>query len=57
LQSSGQFHDAAVDLNNVRIERLPDRVLASLAGLVRKPQFESTETGRADGDIGTRSSA
>ena len=49
-----EFYNAAVNMNNVRMEQFPDMVLTSLAGLVRRPLFESEETERADVDVGAR---
>jgi LemA protein len=47
-----EFYNAAVNINNVRREQFPDVLLASMAGLVRKPLFEAQEAERADVDIG-----
>ena len=49
-----EFYNAAVNINNVRLEQLPDLLLASPAGLVRKPLFEATTAERADVDVGAR---
>ena len=47
-----EFYNAAVNLNNVRIEQFPDMLLASFAQLVRKPLFEAAAAERADVDVG-----
>jgi len=47
-----EFYNAAVNLNNVRLEEFPDLLLANAAGLVRKPLFEAQDAERADVDIG-----
>lgn len=47
-----EFYNAAVNINNVRREQFPDMVLTSLAGLVRRPLFETGESERADVDVG-----
>lgn len=47
-----EFYNDAVNINNVRLEQLPDLLLASSVGLVRRPLFESSEAERADVDIG-----
>jgi len=49
-----EFYNAAVNLNNVRIEQFPDLLLAARAGLVHKPLFESTVNERADVDVAAR---
>ena len=49
-----EFYNAAVNLNNVRIEQFPDMLLASLAQLVRKPLFEAAVVERSDVDVGAR---
>ncbi len=52
-----EFYNAAVNINNVRIEQFPDLLLAAAAGLARKPLFESTAVERADVDVAARLSA
>ena len=47
-----EFYNAAVNINNVRIEEFPDLLLVAVAGLVRKPLFEAQVAERADVDIG-----
>lgn len=52
-----EFYNAAVNLNNVRLEQFPDLLFASAAGLARKPLFEALSTERADIDVAARLSA
>jgi LemA protein len=47
-----EFYNAAVNINNVRLEEFPDLLLTGLAGLTRKPLFEAQDKERADVDIG-----
>lgn len=49
-----EFYNAAVNLNNVRTEQLPDMLLAPMAGLTRKPLFVATAEQTADIDVGGR---
>ena len=49
-----EFYNAAVNINNVRMEQFPDMLLTSLAQLVRRPLFETTDAERADVDIAAR---
>lgn len=49
-----EFYNAAVNINNVRIEQFPDSLLASLARLAHRPLFETAEAERGDVDVGTR---
>ena len=49
-----EFYNDAVNINNVRMEQVPDRLLASAAGLQRRPLFEATAEERADVDVGAR---
>ena len=49
-----EFYNAAVNINNVRMEQFPDLLLASMVGLLRKPLFEATEPERSDVEVGTR---
>lgn len=46
-----EFFNEAVNINNVRMEQLPDRVLAGLAGLVRRALFEASAQERADVNV------
>jgi LemA protein len=47
-----EFYNAAVNINNVRLEEFPDLLLAAFAGLTRKPLFEAQSAERADVDVG-----
>jgi LemA protein len=47
-----EFYNAAVNINNVRLEEFPDLLLTGYAGLARKPLFEAQSAERADVDIG-----
>lgn len=47
-----EFYNEAVNINNVRMEQLPDRAQAGLAGLVRRALFEASAEERADVVIG-----
>ena len=49
-----EFYNAAVNLNNVRMEQFPDMLLASFAQLTRKPLFEAAVAERSDVDVGAR---
>lgn len=49
-----EFYNDAVNINNVRIEQVPDRLLAAAAGLRHRPLFEATDEERADVDVGAR---
>ena len=49
-----EFYNAAVNLNNVRTEQLPEMLLAPMAGLTRKPLFVATAEQTADIDVGRR---
>jgi LemA protein len=46
-----EFYNAAVNINNVRLEEFPDLLLTGLAGLSRKPLFEAQGVERADVDV------
>jgi LemA protein len=48
-----EYYNAAVNLNNVRMEQFPDLLLVGMAGLVRRPLFDATGDERADLDVGT----
>jgi len=43
-----EYYNAAVNLNNVRMEQFPDLLLVGPAGLVRRPLFEAASEERAD---------
>ncbi len=47
-----EFYNAAVNINNVRLEEFPDLLLTGFAGLARKPLFEAQSAERTDVDIG-----
>jgi LemA protein len=47
-----EFYNEAVNINNVRMEQMPDALLARLAGLVRRALFEAGADERADVDVG-----
>jgi LemA protein len=47
-----EFYNEAVNINNVRMEQLPDAMLARFAGLVRRALFEASADERADVDVG-----
>jgi len=47
-----EFYNAAVNINDVRMEQFPDLLLKSFVGLVRRPLFDTTASERADVDIG-----
>ena len=49
-----EFYNDAVNINNVRMEQVPDRLLAGAAGLKSRPLFEATAEERADVDVGAR---
>ena len=49
-----EFYNAAVNLNNVRMEQFPDSLLAARAGLQRTPLFVATAEEKADLDVGAR---
>jgi LemA protein len=49
-----EFYNDAVNINNVRLEQLPDRLMATTAGLQRRPLFEATADERADIDVSVR---
>jgi len=37
-----EFYNAAVNINNVRMEQFPERLLAAYAGLIRRQPFKTT---------------
>ena len=47
-----EFYNAAVNLNNVRMEQVPDRFLAGLARMTPRTLFEAAAVERADVNIG-----
>jgi LemA protein len=49
-----EFYNDAVNINNTRMEQVPDRLLAGFAGLRRRPLFEASEKDRSDVDVGDR---
>jgi LemA protein len=49
-----EFYNAAVNINNVRLEQFPDLLLGAAAGLARKPLFEAQAAERTDVDVGAR---
>jgi LemA protein len=49
-----EFYNDAVNINNVRMEQMPDRLMTAFAGLQRRPLFEATPEERADVDVGAR---
>ena len=49
-----EFYNDAVNINNVRMEQVPDRLLAGAAGLKSRPLFEATAEERADVNVGAR---
>ena len=49
-----EFYNAAVNINNVRMEQFPDMLFAATAGLVRRASFETTDGERADLNVGAR---
>jgi LemA protein len=46
-----EYYNAAVNLNNVRMEQFPDSLLVRRAGLVPRPLFAATDSDRADVDV------
>ena len=49
-----EFYNDAVNINNVRMEQMPDRLLVGLAGMQRRPLFQATAEERADVDVDGR---
>jgi LemA protein len=47
-----EFYNAAVNLNNVRMEQFPDTLLAGMAGLITRPLFAAQAQERADVSVG-----
>jgi LemA protein len=46
-----EFYNDAVNINNVRMQQLPDRFLASMAGLQIRPLFQASAEERANVDV------
>src|SRR6187549_2656030 len=49
-----EFYNDAVNINNTRMEQVPDRLLARFAGLKRRPLFEASAEERADVNVADR---
>jgi LemA protein len=49
-----EFYNDAVNINNVRMEQLPDRLLVGVAGLQRRPLFQASDQDRSDVDVEAR---
>lgn len=49
-----EFYNDAVNINNTRMEQVPDRLLAGAAGLKPRPLFQASAEERADVDVGSR---
>jgi len=47
-----EYYNAAVNLNNVRMEQFPDVLLIQRAGLVSRPLFAAVEKERIDVNVG-----
>jgi LemA protein len=47
-----EYYNAAVNLNNVRMEQFPDVLLVGLAGLITRPLFAAVAQERADVSVG-----
>jgi LemA protein len=47
-----EYYNAAVNLNNVRMEQFPDALLIQRAGLVSRPLFAAVENERIDVNVG-----
>ena len=47
-----EYYNAAVNLNNVRMEQFPDVLLIQRAGLVSRPLFAAMEKERIDVNVG-----
>jgi LemA protein len=47
-----EYYNAAVNLNNVRMEQFPDALLVNMAGLTKRPLFAAQEQERADVNVG-----
>jgi LemA protein len=46
-----EYYNAAVNLNNVRMEQFPEALLVTSAGIVRRPLFAAAGEERADVDV------
>lgn len=49
-----EFYNDAVNINNVRMEQFPHRLLVGFAGLKERPLFEASAEERADVNVGDR---
>jgi LemA protein len=49
-----EYYNDSVNINNIRMEQMPDRLLAARAGLRRRALFEATPQERADVDVAAR---
>jgi LemA protein len=49
-----EFYNDAVNINNTRMEQVPDRLVAGFAGLRQRPLFEASADERADVNVGDR---
>jgi len=49
-----EFYNDAVNINNVRMEQFPDRLLVGVAGLQRRPLFQASDQDRSDVDVDAR---
>ncbi|HTI39994.1 MAG TPA: LemA family protein [Vicinamibacterales bacterium] len=49
-----EFYNDAVNINNVRMEQMPDRLLVGVAGMRRRPLFEAAAEDRKDVDVNDR---
>ena len=47
-----EYYNAAVNVNNVRMEQFPDALLAGMAGLIVRPLFAAEVQERADVNVG-----
>ncbi|HEU0200005.1 MAG TPA: LemA family protein [Burkholderiaceae bacterium] len=47
-----EYYNAAVNINNVRMEQFPDALLVGMAGLMRRPLFAAAGDERADVNVG-----
>lgn len=49
-----EFYNDTVNINNIRMEQMPDRLLAARAGLHKRALFEASAQERADVDVSAR---
>lgn len=49
-----EFYNDAVNINNIRMEEFPDRLIAPFAGLQRRVLFHASTEERADVDVAAR---